>query len=81
MCEMMFNENEKYAWLLKDLKARCHNLQNKITPYEVKETYLNARARNFMKDYKLNEIGGWEMLLSTLKTELRRKEGKDNGTT
>jgi hypothetical protein len=68
--------SERESWLLKDLKTRCHNLQNKITPYKAKESKLNARARSIRRDKGVDEITSWELLYSELKRIWRDKNGQ-----
>lgn len=75
MSDSILSNYERDEWALRDAKIRCHNVQNKITPYEVKETKLNARMRKIKKRDKVDEYEAWERLYKELKQELREVQG------
>lgn len=60
-------------WLIEDYKARCHNLQNKITPYKVKFGQITRRVKAIRKAQKCDELTAYEILKRQLEKELAEK--------
>lgn len=63
-------------WLIEDYKIRCHNLQNKITPYEVKFGQIERQARAIRKAQKCDVLTSYEILKRQLEKELAEKNKK-----
>lgn len=62
--------------LIRDYKIRCHNLQNKITPYEVNDFALTKRAEKIKRKEKCDDLTAWRTLKKQLEKEVAEKVGK-----
>lgn len=62
--------------LVNDYKIRCHNLQNKLTPYKVNMDDLEKRASRIKRKEKSNDLTAWRTLKKQLEKEVAEKVGK-----
>lgn len=62
--------------LVNDYKIRCHNLQNKITPYKVNMFVLEKRAAKIKRKEKCDDLTAWRTLKKQLESEVAKKSGK-----
>lgn len=60
-------------WLIKDYKAICHNLQNKLTPYKVSDRQLLLAMREIKEKLKCDELTAWKALKTRLEAALQEK--------
>ena len=66
-------------WQLQDYKIRCHNLQNKLTPHEVKEGAIPKMMRAIKKEKKCDELTAYKILKKRLENELLHKAAENAG--
>lgn len=62
--------------LINDYKIRCHNLQNKLTPFKVKMDALEKRAEKIKRKDKCDDLTAWRTLKKQLEKEVAEKVGK-----
>lgn len=62
--------------LINDYKIRCHNLQNKLTPFKVNMDALTKRAEKIKRKEKCNDLTAWRTLKKQLEKEVAEKVGK-----
>lgn len=60
-------------WLIKDYQTMCYNLQNKITPYKVREHELVKRMKKIREELQTDELTAWGVLKTRLENQLAEK--------
>ena len=60
-------------WLIKDYQTMCYNLQNKITPYKVREHELVKKMKEIKKEFDCDDLTAWGVLKTRLESQLAEK--------
>ena len=66
--------------LINDYKIRCHNLQNKLTPYKVNTRALERRAKKIQRKDKCDDLTAWRTLKKQLESEVAEKKSVSNAS-
>lgn len=69
----------QFQIMLNDYKIRCYNLQNKLTPHEVKEGQIAKMMRAIKREKKCDELTAYKVLKKRLENELIKKAAENAG--
>lgn len=61
-------------WKIQDYKARCYNLQNRLTPNKANEKEIERRANSIRRTHKCDLLTALIILKEQLEAEVAKKK-------